>query len=166
MANLVSFHGVPMPRGLAFAIYHIEKHGGLVTIFSADRTATALAEHNHQFGTHLHSQAWLIAMHAKDPQHYAPANPLNRTSHCYRSDGNPAYKGRPAGAKLPWYMLGLDLTDKGTSEHPDRFIRVGRSLGYKIVQPYPVGSEHHHCVFQESPIRVLEAYNVIDRSRG
>jgi len=45
MTEGVSFHDVPMPRGLAFAINHVESHGAPVSIFSADRTVAAIAAH-------------------------------------------------------------------------------------------------------------------------
>lgn len=164
MTNLVSFHGVPMPRGLAFAIDHIERHGGKVDIFSADRTVAAVAEHNRQFGTNLHAQQYLY-----DNQHrpgFNPANPPNRTSHAYYSDGNPAYGGRKAGARLPWYMLGIDLADDGRSEDVSRFLRVARRLGYHVTQPYASGSERHHIIFTQSPVENLERWNVISKNRG
>lgn len=164
MTNIVSFHNVPMPRGLAFAINHIEEHGAPVTIFSADRTARALAIHNRQYGTNLHSQAWLIAMHEVDPAHYAAANPITMTSHCYYSDGNWMYK-RPAGARIPWFMLGIDMSDRGRVENVSHFLGVAKHLGYKVGQPYAAGSERHHVIFTESPIKRLESWNVIARVR-
>lgn len=164
MTSLVSFHNVPMPRGLAFALDHIEDHGGKVDIFSADRTVKAVAAHNKQFGTNLHAQQYLY-----DNQHrpgFNPANPPNRTSHAYYSDGNAAYGGRGPGVRLPWYMLGLDLADRGKSEDVSNFLRVARKLGYKVTQPYKSGSERHHIIFTESPIRNLENWNVISENRG
>lgn len=169
MTNLVSFHGVPMPRGLAFAINHIEEHGAPVSIFSADRTIGALREHNRQFGTHLKSQAQLVADWKAGNGN--PANSPETTSHCYRSDGNPVYRnsrGRviPAGGKLPWYELGIDLSDKGKQEDVHRFLFVAHKLGYHFVQPYKVGTEMHHVVCVLSPIPTLEHWNAIAKVRG
>lgn len=175
MTNIVSYGGayekvgVPMPRGLAFALQHIREHGGLVDLFSADRTEAAIAEHNRQFATHLHTQQYLV-----DHQGTAgisAANPVNRTSHCYRSDGNPVYRdsrGRqiPAGSMLPWYELGIDLADKGKAEIVTNFLAVAHRLGYHFVQPYSSGSEKHHVVCVLSPIPSLEHWNVISKERS
>lgn len=169
MTHVVSYHGiVPMPRGLAYALYHIDKHGGHIDTFSADRTVKAIADHNREFGTSLHAQQYLFDNQFKPG--FNPANPPNRSSHCYFSDGNPAYRvnGRQiqAKGKLPWYMLGLDISDHGLFETVTHFLHVSRGLGYQVVQPYPVGGERHHVVFTESPIQVLEEYNVISKGRG
>lgn len=164
----VSYGNVPMPRGLAFALYHIAKHGGIVDIFSADRTVKAIADHNRTFGTNLHAQLYLYANQWR--RGFNPANSPLTTSHCYRSDGNPAYKvnGKQirSGGSLPWYMLGLDLSDRGKFEDVSNFLRVSHELGYKTVQPYASGSERHHVVFTESPIPILESRSVISKKRG
>ncbi|MEA2302449.1 MAG: hypothetical protein QOE44_2984 [Solirubrobacteraceae bacterium] len=168
MTNLVSFHGVPMPRGLAFAIDHIEKHGAPVSIYSADRTVGAIAEHNKQFGTTLHAQEFLFDNQGKPG--FNPANPPNRTSHCYFADGNPAYKdanGRVVapGGQIPWYSLGIDISDKGKAEDCREFLRVAHKLGYEFIQPYSSGSEQHHVISVKSPIGTLEHWNVISKKR-
>lgn len=166
MTVIVSYERtVPLPRGVGFALWHIEQHGGKIDIFSADRRDRVIARHNRAFGTNLHGQRWLIRYGEN------PANPVDRTSHCYYSDGNRAYRRRngqqiPAGGRLPWYMVGLDLADQGEVESVDGFLRVARHLGYSVVQPYPVGGERHHVVFVKSPIPVLERWNVISKERG
>ena len=168
MTNVVSFHAVPMPRGLAFAIQHIEKHGAPVAIFSADRTVKAIAEHNKQFGTNLHAQQFLFDNQNRPG--FNPANAPARTSHCYFADGNPAYKnsrGRimSAGGRIPWYMLGIDISDKGKREDCREFLRVAHKLGYEFIQPYTSGSEQHHVVCVKSPVPTLEHWNVISKAR-
>lgn len=171
MVNLVSFHGVPMPRMLAFAIRDIENHGAPVDIFSADRTTAAIAEHNRQFGTHLSAQQALIDAHARDPRNHAAANPLDRTSHCYFADDTVAAlmhtHGHPcqAGDKLPRWALGLDLSDKGKIEDVRRFLNIAHLLGYRFYAPYMSGSEKHHVVCVSSVIPVLEARNQISKNR-
>lgn len=164
MTATVSFHDVPMPRGLAFAIRHIEKRCGKIAIYSADRRDRIIAEHNKQFGTNLHGQAWLVAAHARDPRNFAPANSPATTSHCYHSDGNPVYKYQngehiPPGGPLPWFMVGLDISDV------DRFLACAKRLGYRFVQPYKTRSEAHHVNCVESPIAVLERQNQISINR-
>lgn len=173
MANLVSFHDVPMPRMVAFTIDHVERHGGRVAIFSADRTRPAIAEHNRQFGTRLKSQEELIeaAKHGGNP-----ANPVDRTSHCYRADATIAAlltrSGHPTreGGEIPRWAVGVDLADRrkdGTIEQEsvDRFLAVARQLGYSFRQPYSSGSERHHVILVASPIARLEDWNVISENR-
>jgi hypothetical protein len=168
MTEGVSFHDVPMPRGLAFAISHIESHGAPVSIFSADRTVAAINAHNAQFGTTLHAQQFLFDNQGKPG--FNPANPPNRTSHCYFADGNPAYKNTKGqivapGGKIPWYSLGIDVCDKGKVEDVSNFLRVAHTLGYEFVQPYASGSEKHHVVSVKSPVATLEHWNVISKNR-
>jgi hypothetical protein len=168
MTEVVSFHDVPMPRGLAFAISHIERHGAPVSIFSADRTVGAIAAHNKQFGTALHAQQFLFDNQGKPG--FNPANPPSRTSHCYFADGNPAYKSTKGqiiapGGRIPWYSLGIDVSDVGKVEEVGRFLKVAHELGYEFVQPYSSGSERHHVISVKSPIATLEHWNVIAKNR-
>lgn len=164
MTHTVSYQHVPMFRGLAFALYHCGKHDAPVDVFSADRRQTVIEAHNHEFGTTLRSQPELVALWKAGKGN--PANSPDTTSHCLRSDGNSAYHGRPAGAELPWFMLGLDISDHGKVENVTQFLKVARELGYDVVQPYPVGGERHHVVFTSSPIPVLEHWNVIAKDRS
>lgn len=170
MTHTVSYLRVPVPRGVAFALYHVGKHGGAIDLFSGIRTVDVIKEHNQTFGTTLKAQQTLINLHASNPANWNAANPVDRTSHCWFSDGNPAFKvnGKriPPGGKLPWYMIGLDLADAGEVESVDEFLLEARKLGYEVVQPYRSGNERHHVVFVESPIAVLERYNVISKERG
>jgi hypothetical protein len=168
MTSLVSFHGVPIPRGLAFAIWHIEEHGAPVSIFSADRTVKAITDHNAQFGTQLHAQQFLFDNQNKPG--FNPANPPARTSHCYFADGNPAYKNSKGqivapGGRIPWYSVGIDLADKGKTEDCRHFLTVAHKLGYEFIQPYKVGSEQHHVIAVKSPVATLEHWNVISKER-
>lgn len=169
MTPVVSYRGVaPVPRGIAFALYHIERHGGMIDLFSGDRTPSVVKDHNKSFHTNLHSQLYLYTNQWR--KGFNPANSPLKTSHCYKSDGNPAYRVngkqiRSMGS-LPWYMLGLDLADKGKYQDVSHFLQVAHRLGYKVVQPYKTGSELHHVNFVESPIPVLEKYSVISKQRG
>src|SRR3954447_17212014 len=86
MTHTVSFHGVPLPRALAFAINHCEEHGAKVSIASAIRVDRIINEHNREFHTNLHGQQFLIDMHKRDPAHFAAANSCSTTSHCWFSD--------------------------------------------------------------------------------
>lgn len=175
MTHTVSYRNVPMARGLAFAFHHISLHGGPVRIYSADRRDKVIAEHNREFGTSLHGQQWLIDAYRRDPVHFAPANPVDRTSHCLRSDGNPAYRdsrGRliAAGGRLPWYELGVDLEDIDhdgkVGNDVNQFLAAAHRLGYPFVRPYASGAEGHHVVLTRSPVPVLEAWNQISKERA
>lgn len=170
MTHTVSLHDVPMPRGVAFAINHCEEHGAKVSIASAIRVDQVLQEHNQQFHTNLHGQQYLIDTHAKDPAHFAGATPVNMTSHCWFSDGNPVYKdskGRPIPAcgKIPWYMIGVDVDDIGRVEDNSHFLLVAHQLGYEFVAPSHSGSELHHLVLTKSPVATMEHWNVIAKTR-
>lgn len=163
MTHTVSYELVPMFRGLAFVLYHCARHGADVDVFSADRRDDVVREHNREFGTSLSGQQHLVDLWRAGKGN--PANSPATTSHCLRSDGNKAYGGRPAGAEIPWYMLGLDISDHGKQEDVGHFLQVAHRLGYEVVQPYPVGSEQHHVVFTTSPVPVLERWNVIAEDR-
>lgn len=169
MTNLVSFHGVPMPRMIAFAIRDIERNGAPVVVASADRTVAAIAEHNAQFGTRLHAQQFLFD-HQGEPG-FNPANPPSRTSHCYKADATIAALlsrwGVPtvAGGPIPRWALGVDLDDVGKHEDVTKFMSVAHRLGYVFAQPYSSGSERHHVILVQSPIRPLERRNQISHVR-
>lgn len=165
MAVTISYEKVPMFRGIAFALHHIEKHGGHVDIFSADRRSDIVAEHNRQFGTHLHSQQYAID-HQGQPG-WSAANPINRTSHCLYADATIGkLLGVRAGARIPWWALGIDLADRGKQEDVSHFLTVAESLGYHFKQPYSSGSERHHVILTRSPIATLERWNVISKHRS
>jgi hypothetical protein len=168
LTHVVSFHGrVPLERGLCYALYLVDKHYpfSVENVLSASRSLSHIKAHNQQYGTNLHSQAWLIEAHLRDPVHFAPANPLNMTSHCLFSDGNAAYKtaaGRsiPPRGKLPWYSRGIDLLN---GDFARLFCRRADSLGLHFVQPYHSSSEAHHVVCVQSPLKVLADRHVIHK---
>ncbi len=169
MANLVSFHDVPMPRMLAFAIRDVERNGAPVDIFSADRTVAAIEEHNRRYHTNLHAQQYLYD-HQHEPG-FNPANPPSLTSHCYRADATIAKLFGHIGvyivptAAIPRWALGIDLSDKGKSEDVSNFLAVSHRLGYRFAQPYASGSERHHVILTASPIHTLESRGQISRHR-
>lgn len=170
MTNTVSFHRVPMFRGIAFAIDHIESHGGRVTIASADRRDSVIAEHNREFGTNLHGQQYAID-HAGQPG-WSAANPIDETSHCLHADlAVAALLGRHGTivqrrGTIPWWALGIDLDDVGKREDCTNFLKVAHHLGYPFAQPYSSGSEKHHVILTSSPIPNLERWNVISKERS
>jgi hypothetical protein len=169
MTVTISYENVPMFRGLAFALRDIQNNGAPVSIFSADRRDAVVRAHNKQFGTQIHSQEYAVA-HQGQPG-WSAANPVNRSSHCLRSDGNPVYRNSRGqsiapGGRLPWYELGIDMADQGKAEDVSRFLKVAHRLGYHFVQPYSSGSEKHHVVCVHSPIPTLEHRNQISKDRS
>lgn len=175
MNHTVSFHDVPMPRGLAFVLYDVERHGGAMFVWSVDRRIKQITAHNREFGTHLHAQQALIDAHARDPVHNAAANPVDRTSHCLRADGNPAYRDSRGkiitpGGHLRWWQIGGDYEDNDQDgrrgNDVNRILKISHELGYAFVQPYRSGSEGHHLVLVHDPIPVLERRHVIATNRS
>lgn len=174
MTHVVSYHGVvPLERGLCYVLYLVGKHWPDFEhnphwVLSASRDIDDVQAHNREFHTDLHSQQQLIDLHNADPEDNPPANPVDQTSHCLRSDGKPVYRtpeGHRAGAgsKIAWYQRGIDFE---TAEIAHDFCRRAGSLQLAAVQPYDQLSEKHHVVLAHSPIRVLIARNVIHPNRG
>lgn len=169
LTEVVSFHGrVPLERGLCYVIYLVSKHDRRFEdpslVLSAARDTRLIREHNQQYGTNLHGQQWLIDAHARDPEHYAPANPVDQTSHCLRADGDAVYVNRigqwvPAGAQIAWFQRGIDWFSNGVAQ---QFVDVARGVGVDVALPYKKGSELHHTVVRHSPTRALIAHNVIN----
>jgi hypothetical protein len=153
---------VPLERGLCYCIYLVGKHGFEPDLLSASRDMDDIAAHNRGYGTNLHGQQWLIDAHARDPQHFAPANSVDTTSHCLHSDGNSHYrvngKQIPARGRLPWYMRGIDM---GTNAQASKFCQKAREVGLVFVQPYNTGSELHHVVCVVSPYHALVDRGII-----
>lgn len=78
-----------------------------------------------------------------------PANEPGRSSHELRSDGR-GFGSRPAGTKLNWWELGIDVED------PLGLISHLRALGYEVHQTYPGASEEvQHINFTADPGPVL-----------
>lgn len=167
LTHVVSYHGkVPVERSLCYCLHLVAKKSGVNlddALISASRDQRDISEHNQQFGTNLHSQSWLINMHRLHPESYAPADSTFTTSHCLRSDGNPAYRSAagkriPSGGRLPYYSRGLDFSSNGLAEW---FVLKAAQFDLHFVRPYDVGSELHHVVCTHSPTRVLIAHDVI-----
>lgn len=129
MTEGVSFHDVPMPRGLAFGISHIESHGAPVSIFSADRTVAAITAHNKEFGTTLHAQQYLFDNQGKPG--FNPANPPTRTSHCLQE-----HKG--TGHFSRWQdpvVLARDRSLQQAQGRARQLVPAGRTLARLRIRP-------------------------------
>lgn len=168
MWRVINYRGVPMYRALGLALHLADIHGAPHLIASADRRVSVIHAFNRKYGTNLHSQAWCIEMHRRDPRHYAPANREDETSHCLRSDGNRYYKvhGKqvPARHLLPPYMLGIDAQDRGPHARLNdctHLVHVLTQLGFHVARPYPAGSERHHMFFRSSPVETLRHHHLV-----
>ena len=164
LLHTVNFHDVPIFRGLALCIADVEAHGAPVAIFSADRRDATIKRFNRKYGTNLHGQQYLYDNQGRPG--FNPANSPSTTSHCLRADGNAFYRNSrhrvyAPGARMPWHLLGIDLSDKGKSENVSRFLHVAHMRGYHFGQPYPVGGERHHVVCATSPVTALVHNKVI-----
>lgn len=163
LQRTINYRGVPTFNGLALAMHDAELHGAPHLIASSDRRDSVIARFNRDYGTHLHGQQWLIDAYARDPVHFYPANPVDRTSHCLFSDGTAVYRV-PARARIPWYMLGIDAQDHGPHakfNDCSHLVAVLNHLGYKAVQPYHSGSELHHFIFTEHPLENLRKRGIV-----
>lgn len=156
--DIVSSHGVPMVRSVALIFFDAQKQGATVSVASAIRVDSVLEEHNKRFHTNLHGQQYLYD-HQNDPG-FNPANPPKLTSHCWFSDGNPAYRTAagvhiPAGGKLPRYGHGTDVDDIGKIENNSHLLLVSTNRGFHFARPYVSGSEIHHLVLVIDPTMAL-----------
>lgn len=147
--RVVNYRGVPVYRGLAWALEDAALHGAHFSILSGDRRVSTISAFNRQFDTNLHAQQFLVD-HQFQPG-YNPANPVSQTSHCLRSDGNPVYHGIGPGRPIPWWQLGLDVVDAGVANSAAHTVGVLHRLGYDARLPYSAGSERHHIVFGSNP---------------
>lgn len=166
--HTIAYRGVPMFRAQAAVCLIAYEHGAPHLIASADRRDSVIARFNKNHGTHLHGQDFLIHMHEVDPAHWFPANPKDETSHCLRSDGNPAYKvnGKqiPATGALPKYMLGIDAVDVGPHARVNdctHLVETINACGFPATRPYHAGSELHHFILTEDPVPRLRKLGVL-----
>lgn len=139
----VEFHGVPMFRALAWALWDYEVHDGHLTVSSGDRRYGVAEKYGHQSQKALYD-GWL----ARKPG-YLPANPPGFSSHELRSDGAAAY-GVSRGGVISPYMLGIDAEYPGTGD-ATRVVAWLNAHGYDARKIYSTASEAHHFSFFKSP---------------
>ncbi len=145
----VAFDGVPTMQGLALLLAHARKTGAWHgRLNSSDRRKGVAERYGHQ------SQAALYDGYIHHRPGYLPANPPGRSSHELRSDGNAVY-GRPAGAVLPWYQLGLDVNDD------QALVAALTRMGAHVTHPYLTRSEAHHINLLRDPTQALVHLGVI-----
>lgn len=146
--STVNFHGVPMPRAVAWALYDYETHGGHLIVNSADRRDSVIRRFNHKYHTDLKSQKALWEGWKARLPGFFPANPPGFSSHERRSDGIPFYGAR--GKLVPWYKLGIDAVQRPGGD-ASSVVSWLNAHGYSAARPYTTTSERHHFSFRESP---------------
>lgn len=143
LSATVAFDGVPTMRGLALLLSHARRNGEWTGgLNSSDRRKGVAERYGHQSQAQLYD-GWI---HRRPG--YLPANPPGFSSHELRSDGNPVFRTTRGGA-LPWYMLGLDVTDD------QGLVSALHRLGIDARHPYSSGSEAHHINILRDPTTVL-----------
>jgi hypothetical protein len=141
--HLVVVDNCPCPERLARKIKVLKRDVPGAVLQSCYRGEDA-AHLLHQHGKHTQGELYDGWIHHRPG--FNPANPPGFSSHEARSDGNPFY-GKPRGAALPWWMVGMDWDDA----HIDALIHAARHHGWDLERPYPSGSEHHHLNFRKEP---------------
>lgn len=141
VSQTVTFDGVPTMRGLAILLERARKQGWKGMLNSSDRREGVAERFGRSSQAALY-KGWL----ARKPG-FLPANPPGFSSHELRSDGSPLFGTR--GQKLPWYQLGLDVSDD------QRLVDILRGLGVGVVHPYRSPSEAHHINLTTDPMPVL-----------
>lgn len=146
LTETVTFDGTPTFRGLVLLLAHARRHGWDGRLNSSDRRKSVAEKYGKK------SQWALYDGFTRGLPGYNPANPPGFSSHELRSDGGRFFLGifkRKRGSRLPWYQLGLDVSD------PDGLvIELGR-IGVSAAKPYKVASEAHHVNLKEDPTNEL-----------
>jgi GH25 family lysozyme M1 (1,4-beta-N-acetylmuramidase) len=152
----IAMDGTPVFWGLAAPLVEARSHGWRGALLSADRRA-GVAE---RFGKKSQAKLFSCAQ-AKQQRGFCPAscggdclpaNPPGRSSHELCSDGF-AFAG-PVGRALPWFCLGLDVSDS------EQLLSILTRLGYGVRRPYHTASELHHLNFTRDPGPVLPPVHV------
>jgi hypothetical protein len=141
LTTTVAFDGVPTQRGLALLLGHARRHGWKGRLSSSDRRKGVAERYGHQ------SQSALYDGFRKGLPGFNPANPPGFSSHELRSDGTHLFGAR--GRKLPWFKMGLDVSDDAALQ------RELRELGVHVKHPYDTPSEAHHLNVLADPTDVL-----------
>lgn len=142
IADLACLDGATLPLGLKLVLTDCREKGGWDGVVNAaDRT-----KHADDCGNKS-SQQELWDRYKNGTGN--PANPPGSSTHEYVNGGNggsPAYPSSrfKVGASLPWWGLGLDLSDS------DGFIRACTKLGYEVFRAY-MPREPWHFNFEENP---------------
>lgn len=150
----IGLDGAPVFWGLAKALVRARERGWGGRVSAGDRRAGVPERFGKKSQATLHGCFTRSEAIGRCPAECGgdcnPANPPGFSSHELRSDGSQGFGGRPSGAKLPWFELGMDCDDS------DGLLAHLGALGYKVHRTYP-GSikEHHHINFTASPGTVL-----------
>lgn len=151
------FDGCPVSPIVHAVLTDCREHGINFTVISGDRRNHVAQRFGHSSQKQLWDcyQAYLATGHCNCGS-CNPANPPGHSTHEYR-DGSGSYPyGRPDGAKLAPWMLGLDLA---SNEEASAFCAAANRLGYTFFQPYNTGSELHHVNLRHNPLPTLKKRN-------
>lgn len=143
----IAFDGTPVFWGLAKPLLRARERGWEGRLESADRRPGIPERYGRKSQKTLYECFLKAKASGRCPPECGecnPANPPGRSSHELRSDG--AAFGKPAGAKLDWWELGLDV------DNHEELLSHLQELGYAAHQTYP-GSvqEAHHINFTADP---------------
>ena len=128
----ITMDGTPLFWGLAAPLVQARAHGWRGRVTSGDRRS-GVAE---RFGKKSQAKLW-SCFQARQARGVCPApcggdclpaNPPGRSSHELCSDGV-AFAG-PVGRELPWWQLGLDVSES------DQLLHILTALGYGVRRPY------------------------------
>jgi hypothetical protein len=154
--HTVLYHGVPMFRATAWALFDYEAHGGHLIVNSGIRRESIVKTWRGKglrSGYKSQKQLW-DGFQAGLPGFF-PANRPGFSSHEGYADGVAVFhkadgSRAPRGAEIVKYEWGLDAVDKpgGDARRLTAWLNLH---GYRAVRPYATNSERHHLCFRKSP---------------
>jgi GH25 family lysozyme M1 (1,4-beta-N-acetylmuramidase) len=153
--HTVAFDGAPTFWGLAKPLLRARERGWSGTLQSSDRRKGVAERYGKRSQAALFDcRTRFVALGNRCPADCAgncnPANPPGASSHECRADGTIAFGNRAKGTKLPWWELGLDVSDTGG------LLRELADLGYQAKLTYPNSpQEAQHVNFTKNPGPVL-----------
>lgn len=154
--HTVLYHGVPMWRCQAWALFDYEAHDGHLQVNSGIRRESIVKRwRGHGLRAGYKSQKELYDGWVQGKPGYFPANPPGFSSHEGFADGIAVYhrdNGRVArrGEEIVAYEWGIDAVQRPGGDASSLVSWLNRK-GYKAVRPYSSVSERHHMCFRKSP---------------
>ena len=153
--HTVAFDGAPTFWGLAKPLLRARERGWSGTLQSSDRRKGVAERYGKRSQAALFDcRTRFVALGNRCPPDCGgncnPANPPGASSHECRADGTAAFGSRAKGTKLPWWELGLDVSDTSG------LLRKLADLGYDAKLTYPNSpQEAQHVNFTSNPGAVL-----------
>ena len=155
--HTVLYHGVPMFRATAWALFDYEIHGGHLIVNSGIRRDSIVKSWRGKglrSGYKSQSDLW-IGWNQHLPG-FMPANPPGFSSHEGYADGigrfhTPSGAVARRGQEIAKFEWGTDAVD-APGGSAARLVAWLNRHGYKAVRPYNANSERHHFCFRKSPV--------------